>query len=70
MDCDGFVVPSVRRWKRSLSRARDIDGDLAAKEAERIVSEGGSAIPLGCDVSKVAAMVDPAARSSAGEPRR
>ena len=39
----------------------DIDGDLAAKEAERIVLEGGSAIAIACDVTdevQVAAMVD------------
>ena len=39
----------------------DIDGDLAAKEAERIVSEGGTAIGIACDVAdeaQVAAMVD------------
>ena len=39
----------------------DIDGDLAAKEAERIVLEGGSAIAIACDVAdeaQVAAMVD------------
>jgi NAD(P)-dependent dehydrogenase (short-subunit alcohol dehydrogenase family) len=39
----------------------DIDGDLAAKEAERIVLEGGTAIGIACDVAneaQVAAMVD------------
>ena len=39
----------------------DIDGDLAAKEAERIVREGGTAIGVACDVAdeaQVAAMVD------------
>ena len=39
----------------------DLDGDLAAKEAERIVLEGGTAIGIGCDVAdeaQVAAMVD------------
>src|SRR5215208_5669745 len=39
----------------------DIDGDLATKEAERIVLEGGSAIGIACDVAdeaQVAAMVD------------
>src|SRR5215208_2817454 len=39
----------------------DIDGDLAAKEAERIVREGGTAIGIACDVAdeaQVAAMVD------------
>src|ERR1044072_8792219 len=39
----------------------DIDGDLAAKEAARIVAEGGTAIAVGCDVAdeaQVAAMID------------
>jgi NAD(P)-dependent dehydrogenase (short-subunit alcohol dehydrogenase family) len=39
----------------------DIDGDLAAKEAERIALEGGTAIGVACDVAdeaQVAAMVD------------
>src|SRR3546814_17446201 len=39
----------------------DLDGDLAAKEAERIVLEGGAAIGIACDVAEeaqVAAMVD------------
>jgi NAD(P)-dependent dehydrogenase (short-subunit alcohol dehydrogenase family) len=39
----------------------DIDGDLATKEAERIVLEGGTAIGIACDVAdeaQVAAMVD------------
>ena len=39
----------------------DLDGDLAAKEAERIVGEGGTAIGIACDVAdeaQVAAMVD------------
>jgi NAD(P)-dependent dehydrogenase (short-subunit alcohol dehydrogenase family) len=39
----------------------DLDGDLAAKEAERIVGEGGTAIGIACDVAEeaqVAAMVD------------
>ena len=39
----------------------DLDGDLAAKEAERIVIKGGTAIGITCDVSdeaQVAAMVD------------
>ena len=39
----------------------DVDGDLAAKEAERIVVEGGTAIGIACDVAdkvQVAAMVD------------
>lgn len=39
----------------------DLDGDLAAKEAGRIVAEGGKAIGVACDVSdetQVAAAVD------------
>src|SRR5215211_2236713 len=39
----------------------DIDGDLAAQEAERIVREGGTAIGIACDVAEeaqVAAMVN------------
>jgi NAD(P)-dependent dehydrogenase (short-subunit alcohol dehydrogenase family) len=39
----------------------DLDGELAAKEAERIVRDGGTAIGLACDVAgeaQVAAMVD------------
>lgn len=39
----------------------DLNGDLAAKEAERIVRDGGTAIGLACDVAdeaQVAAMVD------------
>src|SRR3954454_25233800 len=39
----------------------DLDGDLAAAEAERIVGEGGTAIGIACDVAEeaqVAAMVD------------
>ena len=39
----------------------DIDGDLAAKEARKIVDEGGIAIGIACDVAEevqVSAMVD------------
>ena len=39
----------------------DLDGDLAAEEADRIVAEGGTAIGIACDVAdeaQVAAMVD------------
>src|SRR5215210_870368 len=39
----------------------DLDGELAAKEAEQIVLEGGTAIGVACDVAdeaQVAAMVD------------
>jgi NAD(P)-dependent dehydrogenase (short-subunit alcohol dehydrogenase family) len=39
----------------------DLDGDLAGQEAQRLVSQGGSAIGIACDVAdegQVAAMVD------------
>ena len=39
----------------------DLDGDLAAKESERIVGDGGAAVGFACDVAEeaqVAAMVD------------
>src|SRR5690242_19633698 len=39
----------------------DIDGDLAAKQAERIIVEGGTAIGIACDVAdeaQVSAAVD------------
>ena len=39
----------------------DLDGDLAAAEAERIVADGGTAIGIACDVAEepqVVAMVD------------
>lgn len=39
----------------------DLDGDLATKEAERIVGEGGTAISVACDVAdetQVAAAID------------
>jgi NAD(P)-dependent dehydrogenase (short-subunit alcohol dehydrogenase family) len=39
----------------------DLDGDLAGQEAQRIFSEGGTAIGIACDVAdegQVAAMVD------------
>jgi NAD(P)-dependent dehydrogenase (short-subunit alcohol dehydrogenase family) len=39
----------------------DIDGDLAVREAKRIVSEGGAAIGMACDVAdetQVTAMID------------
>lgn len=43
----------------------DIDGDLAEREAQRIVGEGGTAMGVSCDVAdeaQVAAMVDLAVR--------
>src|SRR2546430_13808139 len=47
----------------------DIDGDLAAKEAERIALEGGTAIGVACDVAdeaEVAAVVDRAGAQYGG----
>src|SRR5215203_2411742 len=47
----------------------DIDRSLAAKEAERIIVEGGTAIGVACDVAdeaQVAAMVDRRCQSTAG----
>jgi NAD(P)-dependent dehydrogenase (short-subunit alcohol dehydrogenase family) len=47
----------------------DLDGDLAATEAERIVGEGGTAIGIACDVAaeaQVAAIVDRTVQSTAG----
>jgi NAD(P)-dependent dehydrogenase (short-subunit alcohol dehydrogenase family) len=48
----------------------DLDGALAAKEAERIVAEGGTAIAVACDVAdeaQVGVMVD---RAVAKRPAR
>jgi NAD(P)-dependent dehydrogenase (short-subunit alcohol dehydrogenase family) len=50
-----------KKGRDRTGRRADIDGDLVAKEAERIVLEGGTAIGVACDVadeSQVAAMVD------------
>jgi NAD(P)-dependent dehydrogenase (short-subunit alcohol dehydrogenase family) len=45
----------------------DLDGDLAAKEADRMVAKGGTAIGIGCDVAdeaQVAAMSQSTAGST------
>ena len=59
----GMGLATARMFAQSGASAvlADIDGDLAAKEAERIVLEGGTAIGIACDVAdeaQVAAMVD------------
>src|SRR6266511_4477034 len=59
----GMGLATARMFAQSGASVvlADIDGDLAAKEAERIVLEGGTAIGIACDVAdeaQVAAMVD------------
>src|ERR671910_2430483 len=59
----GMGLATARMFAESGAKVvlADIDGDLAAKEAERIVAEGGTAIGVACDVAdeaQVAAMVD------------
>ena len=59
----GMGLATARMFAQSGASVvlADIDGDLAAKEAERIVFEGGTAIGVACDVAdevQVAAMVD------------
>src|SRR5882672_2683817 len=59
----GMGLATARAFARSGATVvlADLDGALAAKEAERIVAEGGKAIGLACDVAdevQVAAMVD------------
>src|SRR5437762_10548255 len=59
----GMGLATARMFAQSGAAVvlADIDGDLAAKEAERIVLEGGTAIGIACDVAdeaQVAAMVD------------
>jgi NAD(P)-dependent dehydrogenase (short-subunit alcohol dehydrogenase family) len=59
----GMGLATARMFAQSGASVvlADIDGDLAAKEAERIVRGGGTAIGIGCDVAdeaRVAAMVD------------
>src|SRR6266542_6462152 len=59
----GMGLATARMFAQSGASVvlADIDGDLAAKEAERIVLEGGTAIGVACDVAdeaQVAAMVD------------
>jgi NAD(P)-dependent dehydrogenase (short-subunit alcohol dehydrogenase family) len=59
----GMGLATARMFAKSGASVvlADLDGDLAAKEAERIVGEGGAAIGIACDVAdeaQVAAMVD------------
>src|SRR5688572_19581273 len=59
----GMGLTTARMFAQSGAAVAlaDQDGDLAAKEAERIVHEGGTAIGIACDVAdraQVAEMVD------------
>jgi len=59
----GMGLATARMFAQSGASVvlADVDGDLATNEAARIVSEGGAAIGIACDVAneaKVAAMVD------------
>ena len=59
----GMGLATARMFAQSGASVMlaDLDGDLAAKEAERIVREGGTAISIPCDVAdeaQVVAMVD------------
>src|SRR5918994_4673096 len=59
----GMGLATARMFAQSGASVvlADLDGDLAAKEAEQIVGEGGTAIGIACDVAdvaQVAAMVD------------
>jgi NAD(P)-dependent dehydrogenase (short-subunit alcohol dehydrogenase family) len=59
----GMGLATARMFARSQAAVvlADLDGDLAAKEAKRIVAAGGTAIGIACDVAdekQVAAMVD------------
>src|SRR3954463_6229401 len=59
----GMGLATARMFAQSGASVvlADLDGDLAAKEAERIVAEGRTAIGVACDVAdeaQVAAMVD------------
>ena len=59
----GMGLAAARAFAQSGAAVvlADLDGALAAKEAERIVAEGGKAIGLTCDVAdetQVAAIVD------------
>jgi NAD(P)-dependent dehydrogenase (short-subunit alcohol dehydrogenase family) len=59
----GMGLATARMFAQSGASVvlADLDGDLAATEAERIVVEGGTAIDVACDVAdeaQVAAMVD------------
>src|ERR687886_2313412 len=59
----GMGLATARMFVKSGAAVvlADLDGDLAASEAERIVGEGGTAIGIHCDVAaeaQVAAMID------------
>jgi NAD(P)-dependent dehydrogenase (short-subunit alcohol dehydrogenase family) len=59
----GMGLATARMFAQSGASVMlaDLDGNLAAKEAERIVREGGTAISIPCDVAdeaQVVAMVD------------
>src|SRR5256714_6511807 len=57
----GLATPRMSAQGGASVVLADIDGDLAAKEAERIVLEGGPGIGIACDVAdeaQVSAMVD------------
>jgi NAD(P)-dependent dehydrogenase (short-subunit alcohol dehydrogenase family) len=59
----GMGLATARMFAQSGASVvlADLDGGLAAKEAERIVVEGGTAIDVACDVAdeaQVAAMLD------------
>ena len=67
----GMGLATARMFAQSGASVvlADIDGDLAAKEVERIVVEGGTAIAIACDVAdeaQVAAMVGRARESFGG----
>ena len=61
----GMGLATARMFAESSASVvlADIDGDLAAKEAERIAREGGTAIGIACDVAD--ASQSPTARDSA-----
>lgn len=59
----GMGLATARMFAKSGATVvlADLDGDLAAREAQKIVREGGKALGISCDVSdeaQVAAMVD------------
>src|SRR5213076_2222767 len=57
----GMGLATARMFAQSGASVvlADIDGDLAAKEAERIVLEGGTAIGIACDVADEAQVAEP-----------
>ena len=59
----GMGLATARAFAQSSAAVvlADIDGTLAAREAERITAEGGKAVGLACDVAdeaQVAAMIN------------